>query len=96
MVADARQTMGLPRDEHELAQELRIGGASDIYERYGFEGKEILERRGRWGKDIAYIYARVSATRLFQASADIGDMSSADGSALESLALDWTQGTNRL
>lgn len=93
MVADARQTMGLPRDEHELAQELRIGGASDIYERYGFEGKEILERRGRWGKDIAYIYARVSATRLFQASADI---SSADGNARESLALDWTQGTNRL
>jgi hypothetical protein len=93
MVADARQAMGLPRDEHELAQELRIGGASDIYERYGFEGKEILERRGRWGKDIAYIYARVSATRLFQASAD---MSSADGNALESSALDWTQGTNRL
>ena len=93
IVGDARAAMGLSRDDHELAQELRIGGASDVYDVYGYEGKEILERRGRWGKDIAYIYARVSAQRLFEASARMAD---ASGVALESLVPDWTQGTNRL
>ena len=93
MVGDARQALGEARGEHELAQELRIGGATDVYEIYGYEGKEILERRGRWGKDIAYIYARVSATRLFEASARMAD---AEGHALEALAPNWTQGTNRL
>ena len=93
MVGDAREAAGFPRDEHELAQELRIGGATDIYEVYGLEGKEILERRGRWGKDIAYIYARISATRLFEASSD---MTNAGGHALESLVPAWTQGNLRL
>jgi hypothetical protein len=94
-VGDARAAMGLSRDDHELAQELRIGGASDVYDVYGYEGtcKEILEHRGRWGKDIAYIYARVSAQRLFEASARMAD---ASGVALEPLVPDWTQGTNRL
>ena len=92
MFADARQAAGLPRDGHEQAHEGRIGGATDIYEVHGYDGRHILERRGRWGKDIAYIYARVSATRLFQASAD---MSSAVGTALEDLVPSWTQGTQR-
>ena len=90
MIADAREAAGLSREAHEQAHEARIGGASDIYDVYGYEGRHVLERRGRWGKDIAYIYARVSATRMFQASAD---MSSAVGAALEDLVPTWTQGT---
>ena len=92
MIGDARAAAGYSRDGHEQAHEARIGGATDVYEVYGYEGRHILERRGRWGKDIAYIYARVSASRMFQASAD---MSSATGAALEDLAPEWTQGTQR-
>ena len=90
-VGEARAAIGgLPhiRAEDELAHELRIGGARDYYELYGFAGRQLLEERGRWHSDIYFIYAGVSATQHFQASARVGD---ADGPSLQDVAPGWTQ-----
>ena len=90
-VAEARAAIGgLPevRADDELAHELRIGGARDYYELYGFEGRQLLEERGRWHSDIYFIYAGVSATQHFEASARVGD---AGGPSLQDIAPGWTQ-----
>ena len=86
-VGDARVACGEERDCHELAHELRIGGASNLYDEYGMAGKQILIDRGRWKDDIAFIYARTSAESQYEASARMGN---AQTRTLESLS-EWTQ-----
>ena len=72
-VGDARVACGEQRECHELAHELRIGGASNLYDEYGIAGKQILIDRGRWKDDIAFIYARTSAESQYEASARMGN-----------------------
>jgi hypothetical protein len=86
-VGDARVACGEQRECHELAHELRIGGASNLYDEYGVAGKQILIDRGRWKDDIAFIYARTSAESQYEASARMGN---AMTRTLESLS-EWTQ-----
>ena len=90
-VADARQACGFQRDDHELAHELRIGGATDIRDYFGSEaGKQLLIDRGRWlgGKDIAFLYARTSVESQYEASICMGN---ANSRALEVVRPAWTQ-----
>ena len=86
---EACAAAGRPADG-DFAHLGRIGGATDIFEVFGpVEGKALLVARGRWGTDIAEIYARVSAELLSLTSARMGD---ADGTPLEELVPHWTQG----
>ena len=90
-VAEAREACGFIREDHELAHELRIGGASDIRDYFGStDGKQLLIDRGRWmgGADIAFIYARTSAEAQYDTSARMGN---ANSRALEVVRPGWTQ-----
>ena len=87
--ADGREACGFSRDDHELAHEFRVGGASDLFDVLGMHGKQVLIDRGRWsaGSDIAFIYARTSAESQYEASILMGD---SNARALESMS-SWTQ-----
>ena len=70
------------------AVSLRSGGASDIADVYGDEGKWLIDERGRWESDIADIYRRASAQRHLDVSARMAD---SDGVDLEQLYRGWSQ-----
>ena len=70
----------------DFAHDVRICGACDIRDQHGLHGRELLRQRGRWAKDIGWIYAHVSATQHFQASVDMG---SSTGRSIQSLATSW-------
>ena len=65
----------------------RIGGATDLYFVYGADGARLIQERGRWHSDVAFIYQRASASRHLSASAS---MVEAQGIDLESFALGWS------
>ena len=67
---DGREACGFSREDHELAHEFRVGGASGLFDMLGMHGKQVLIDRGRWsaGSDIAFIYARTSAESQYEAS----------------------------
>ena len=52
------------------------------------EGKELVQRLGRWHSDVSYIYSRAQAGKLLDATAT---MANAEGGSLEALIPEWTQ-----
>jgi len=56
----------------------RIGGATDLYEVFGEEGRAILKRRGRWASDLDAIYARTSLGPQLDASRRMAEATSAE------------------
>ena len=66
----------------------RIGGATDYLEVLGENGARVLKARGRWGTDVAFIYARANARSMLDASAAVGE---ADARAIEEMTAGWVQ-----
>ena len=66
----------------------RIGGATDYLEVLGEAGARVLKARGRWGSDVAFIYARANARDMLDASAGVGE---ADAREIEAMAAGWVQ-----
>ena len=69
---------------------LRIGGATDLYARYGGASARVIKERGRWDSDIHFVYARPSATAHLAASREVGDACDVD---LEAAFPEWSQPT---
>ena len=64
-------------------QSLRIGGAGDIRDVFGYErGAAIVTARGRWLSDIAEIYQRDIATEQLEASSAMMRSEGVDTEAL--------------
>ena len=56
----------------EFSYDLRIGGAIDLRLQRGLDaGRALLRERGRWAKDIGFIYAHSSAREHSAASGDM-------------------------
>ena len=68
------------------ASSLRIGGAEDIYDRYGERADAVIRERGRWWTDIHTIYQRASLSRHLAVSAEMGESC---GLSLEAFADGW-------
>ena len=66
----------------------RIGGATDYLEVLGANGERILKQRGRWGSDVAFIYARANIADSLEASVNI---SAADARSIEEMVGGWVQ-----
>ena len=66
----------------------RIGGATDARDRLGEAGKAVIQRRGRWGSDVAEAYQRELLATQLDLSAALGD---AVGEDLEQLCIGWAQ-----
>ena len=68
MVREAVEALGLDPSEYGGASP-RIGGATDLRDRFGMAGKDIIQKRGRWlDDDIGFIYQRVTAAEMLDAS----------------------------
>lgn len=52
---------------------MRIAGATDLREKHGVGGSDIIQARGRWGSDIHFIYERVTAVEMLDASRTMGE-----------------------
>ncbi len=66
----------------------RIGGASDMRDRLGLAAREMIEGRGRWHSDIAFIYQRVTVHEQLLGSVEMG---AAQGDDLESVVRGYWQ-----
>ena len=66
----------------------RVGGSTDARERTGDLGKHIIQRRGRWGTDVAEVYQRELLAPQLELSMSLGD---AAGEDLEQLCAGWAQ-----
>ena len=75
-----------------MAHAGRIGGATDLGQAYGRRFEHVLQRRGRWGSDLQFIYDRISADEQYEASAA---MAMANGRVLEEVCPTWVQGNQR-
>ena len=68
----------------------RIGGATDYFEVLGEQGARLLKARGRWGTDVAFVYARANARDMLEASTSVAD---ADARDIEDMS-GWVQPAN--
>jgi hypothetical protein len=69
----------------------RIGGATDVRDvlgLYGDAAERTLKDRGRWGSDVAFIYARANMRDQLRVSAAVGD---ADAREMEEMVPGWVQ-----
>lgn len=66
----------------------RIGGATDYLEVLGAQGERVLKARGRWGSDVAFVYARANARDMLDASVRVAD---ADAREIEAVTTGWVQ-----
>eukprot|EP00965_Chrysotila_dentata_P052869 1753415-Pleurochrysis_carterae.AAC.1 len=65
-----------------------IGGATDLRDMLGEEGKAFIKQRGRWQSDVASVYQRTIVDAQLEASAGIGD---ATGVEMEAVCAGWAQ-----
>jgi hypothetical protein len=93
-VKEAVAAIGLDPDEFGGVS-LRISGATDLRDKHGRAGMDIIHSMGRWlSKDIGFIYARVTANEQFEAMASSLEQASEASSAhpeAETVVLGWTQ-----
>jgi hypothetical protein len=55
------------------AVSLRIAGATELRDSLGpIASKEIIQARGRWYSDIHFLYERVTAVEMLEASVGVG------------------------
>ena len=64
--------------EDAWANAFRIGGASDLLDRYGAGAERLIQERGRWWSDITLLYQRASATAHLMASIDMTEANGVD------------------
>jgi hypothetical protein len=70
MVHEAVAALGLDPSEYG-APSLRIAGATDLRDRYGMDGFDIINSRGRWASDIGFIYQRTTTAEMIEASIEM-------------------------
>ena len=66
----------------------RVGGATDLRATLGMAGADMIKERGRWGSDVAFIYARALASQQMDAAAG---MAAATGREVEAMVPGWVQ-----
>lgn len=66
----------------------RIGGATDLRDIMGDAAPRALKDRGRWGSDVAFIYARALLRDQLHASATVGDATARE---VEAMVAGWVQ-----
>ena len=66
----------------------RIGGATDLRDTMGMQGAQAIKERGRWGSDVAFVYARSLVGQQLDAAAGMAEAGDAD---VEAMFADWVQ-----
>ena len=60
------------------AKSFRIAGATDLYDAKGKHAGRLLQERGRWHTDVAYIYSLISEAGHLSAAREMANSSGAD------------------
>ena len=85
------RALGLNEDDYGGVT-LRITGATELRDRHGRAGMQIIASFGRWSEeDMAFIYARVTAAEQLDAMTSALDSEEAVRPELEVLLPEYTQ-----